>query len=88
MLTNTNIEIFLATISFAAVALLYEEYRRRKLIRLAEDDSMTSIDKADWHNGSGEYPKDLPDENGGTHIGMYFAWIINNHTYGKLSSPR
>lgn len=34
-----------------------------------------SIDRADWHYG-GDYPKELPPENGGTHIGMYLAWII------------
>jgi hypothetical protein len=35
----------------------------------------TSIDRAEWHY-SGDYPKDLPRENGGTHIGMYLTWII------------
>jgi hypothetical protein len=28
-----------------------------------------SYDRADWHYG-GNYPKGLPPENGGTHIGM------------------
>jgi hypothetical protein len=37
---------------------------------------MANIDRADWHYG-GQYPKDLPPENGGTHIGMYLAWVIN-----------
>ena len=36
---------------------------------------MANIDRADWHYG-GNYPNDLPPENGGTHIGMYLAWII------------
>jgi hypothetical protein len=36
-----------------------------------------SIDRAEWHYGGGDlYPKELPPENGGTHIGMYLAWII------------
>jgi len=35
----------------------------------------TSIDRADWHY-SGDFPADLPPENGGTHIGMYLAWTI------------
>lgn len=35
-----------------------------------------SIDRADWHYG-GDYPPGLPPENGGTHIGMYLAWIIH-----------
>ncbi|HET7614339.1 MAG TPA: hypothetical protein VFK26_10475 [Gemmatimonadaceae bacterium] len=37
---------------------------------------MSNIDRADWHYG-GNYPRDLPPENGGTHIGMYLAWIIH-----------
>ena len=37
---------------------------------------MANIDRADWHYG-GTYPDDLPPENGGTHIGMFLAWIIN-----------
>lgn len=36
---------------------------------------MANIDRADWHYG-GNYPTDLPPENGGTHIGMYLSWII------------
>ena len=34
-----------------------------------------SYDKADWHSG-GNYPADLPSDNGGTHIGMFLAWAI------------
>jgi hypothetical protein len=37
---------------------------------------MTNIDRADWHYG-GDYPEGLPPENGGTHIGIYLAWVIN-----------
>jgi hypothetical protein len=37
---------------------------------------MASIDKAEWHY-LGNYPKELPPENGGTHIGVYLAWLIN-----------
>jgi hypothetical protein len=37
--------------------------------------AMTNIDRADWHYG-GNYPAGLPPENGGTHIGIYLAWII------------
>jgi hypothetical protein len=37
---------------------------------------MANIDRADWHYG-GNYPKTLPPENGGTHIGMYLAWVIH-----------
>lgn len=42
-----------------------------------------AIDRADWHYG-GDFPEELPDESGGTHIGMYLAWIINNHLEGEL----
>ena len=37
-----------------------------------------TIDRMDWHYG-GEYPPNLPNENAGTHIGMYLAWIILNN---------
>jgi hypothetical protein len=32
-------------------------------------------DKAKWHS-DGNFPKGLPYENGGTHIGMFLAWAI------------
>ena len=44
---------------------------------------MGSIDRMDWHYG-GDFPKELPTENGGTHIGMYLAWIINNDLIGEM----
>lgn len=44
---------------------------------------MSSIDRMDWHYG-GDFPKGLSNENGGTHIGMYLAWIINNDLVGEL----
>jgi hypothetical protein len=34
-----------------------------------------SYDNASWHYG-GDFPKDLPDEAGGTHIGMFVAWAL------------
>jgi hypothetical protein len=36
---------------------------------------VANIDRADWHYG-GNYPPGLPQENAGTHIGMYLAWIL------------
>lgn len=42
-----------------------------------------AIDRMDWHYG-GDFPDDLPDENSGTHIGMFLAWIINNNLEGDL----
>lgn len=42
-----------------------------------------AYDKADWHYG-GDFPEGLPDENGGTHIGMFLAWAIMNGLEGEL----
>ena len=42
-----------------------------------------AIDRADWHYG-GDYPEKLSDENGGTHIGMYLNWIIENDLIDTL----
>jgi hypothetical protein len=33
------------------------------------------IDRCDWHS-EGDFPPDLPADCGGTHIGMYLAWLI------------
>jgi len=44
---------------------------------------MGSIDKLDWHSG-GDFPKDIPEENGATHIGMYVAWILHKGLYGDI----
>jgi len=43
---------------------------------------VTNIDKAGWHYG-GNYPKGLPPENAGTHIGIYLAWIIHRELGSK-----
>ncbi len=42
-----------------------------------------AYDRADWHYG-GDYPSELPSENGGTHIGIFLAWVINNNLEGQL----
>src|SRR5579864_5438778 len=42
-----------------------------------------AYDKAKWHY-DGDYPKDLPRENGATHIGMFLAWVIANGLEGEL----
>jgi hypothetical protein len=36
---------------------------------------MTNYDDASWHYG-GDFPTDLPDEAGATHIGMFVAWAL------------
>jgi hypothetical protein len=42
-----------------------------------------AYDRADWHYG-GDFPADLPDESGGTHIGVFLAWAIMNNLEGEL----
>ena len=42
-----------------------------------------AYDKMDWHYG-GNFPEDLPPENGGTHIGMFLAWAIIQGLSGEL----
>lgn len=39
---------------------------------------MAKYDDASWHYG-GEFPDDLPDECGATHIGMFLTWCIKNN---------
>ncbi len=41
-----------------------------------------AYDKAEWHYG-GDFPDDLPIENGGTHIGMFISWIFNTDLYSE-----
>lgn len=33
-------------------------------------------DDASWHYGADNFPENLPEEAGGTHIGMYVAWAM------------
>jgi hypothetical protein len=40
-------------------------------------------DDASWHYG-GDFPDDLPEEAGATHIGMFLAWVIINDLAGDL----
>ena len=48
-------------------------------------------DQAGWHYG-GKFPKGVPEENGGTHIGMFLAWAImsglENQSLGKELSTQ
>lgn len=41
------------------------------------------FDRASWHSGV-DFPKGLPDDAGGTHIGMFLTWIIMNHLEGDF----
>jgi len=40
-------------------------------------------DDASWHYG-GDFPKDLPDEAGATHTGMFVAWSMLTDLAGEL----
>lgn len=42
-----------------------------------------TYDRIDWHSGN-NFPKELLPENGGTHIGMFIAWAIDNNLIGLL----
>ena len=44
---------------------------------------MGSIDRADWHYGN-DFPENLPEENSGTHIGMYLNWIIDSNLISEF----
>ena len=37
------------------------------------------IDKLDWHCCDASFPNELRAEAGGTHIGMFVAWVFNNN---------
>ena len=49
-----------------------------------------AYDRIDWHSG-GKFPDDLPEENGGIHIGMFLAWLLNQgmaSDFHRTDSPR
>lgn len=43
-----------------------------------------SYDKIEWHSEGEDFPKEANPENGGTHIGIFLAWIIQNNLVGEL----
>lgn len=42
-----------------------------------------TYDKIEWHTAD-NFPKELPYKNGGTHIGMFLSWVINNNLIGEF----
>ncbi len=44
---------------------------------------MPKLDDASWHWGSDEFPEDLPEQAGATHIGMFVAWAILNGMWSE-----
>src|SRR5688572_20288592 len=57
--------------------------RLREYVEARAGGEIVAYDRADWHY-DGDYPEDLPPENGGTHIGMFLAWAILNDLHGEL----
>lgn len=45
---------------------------------------MAKFDDASWHWGADNFPEDVPEENGATHIGMFVTWAI---TRGLFADP-
>lgn len=43
-----------------------------------------SYDKVEWHSQGEGFPDDAKPEQGGTHIGMFLTWIIDNNLIGEL----
>ena len=43
-----------------------------------------SYDKVEWHSEGDGFPKDAKPEQGGTHIGMFLTWLIDNNLIGEL----
>lgn len=41
-------------------------------------------DDASWHYGADNFPKELPQEAGGTHIAMFVAWAFLSDLAGEL----
>jgi hypothetical protein len=46
-----------------------------------------TYDDAHWHSG-GDFPADLPPENGATHIGMFLAWAIEKGLASRMHYDR
>lgn len=44
---------------------------------------MKAYDKAKWHYDSDNFPEELSEDNGGTHIGIYLGWCIDNNLISK-----
>jgi len=44
-------------------------------------------DQVSWH-AEGDYPTELSPENGGTHIGMFLAWVIQYNLISESLADR
>ncbi|QDP85235.1 hypothetical protein FNJ88_06560 [Chryseobacterium sp. SNU WT5] len=43
-----------------------------------------TYDRIDWHSSGDNFPRSLEFKNGGTHIGMFITWTIQNNLIGEL----
>lgn len=41
-------------------------------------------DDASWHYGADNFPKELPQSSGATHVGMFVAWAVLSGMAGEL----
>jgi len=48
---------------------------------------VASIDRADWHYDADNFPDDLPEANGATHIAMFVRWAIENGLFVDDATP-
>lgn len=48
---------------------------------------MATIDRADWHYDADNFPDDVPEENGATHIGMFVRWAIGRGFFIDDATP-
>ena len=48
---------------------------------------MTQFDVVSYHTGAADCPKDAPEENGATHIGMFAAWAIRKGPFVDADAP-
>src|SRR5215470_415777 len=46
---------------------------------------MPKVDDESFHSGAENFPDDVPDENGATHIAMFLTWAIDR---GLLADPK
>jgi len=46
------------------------------------DFNSHTYDKAKWHYGADNFPKNMPEENGFTHVGFYLTWLVEQDLVG------
>jgi hypothetical protein len=49
---------------------------------------MAKFDDTSWHTGADDFPEDVPEENGATHIGMFLTWAIDRGLFADPDVPQ